>query len=43
LVVKERKLIAGNFSEPQTSGLAASHGMPSTRARRVEGGFCAPR
>jgi alkylation response protein AidB-like acyl-CoA dehydrogenase len=39
LVVKERKLIAGNFSEPQTSGLAASHGVPSTRARRVEGGY----
>jgi alkylation response protein AidB-like acyl-CoA dehydrogenase len=39
LVVKERKLIAGNFSEPQTSGLAASHGVPSTRARHVEGGY----
>jgi alkylation response protein AidB-like acyl-CoA dehydrogenase len=39
LVVRQRKLIAGNFSEPQTSGLAASHGMPSTRARRVEGGY----
>ena len=40
LVVKQRKLIAGNFSEPQTSGLAASHGVPSTRARRVQGGYC---
>jgi len=39
LVVRQRKLIAGNFSEPQTSGLAASHGVPSTRARRVEGGY----
>jgi len=39
LVVKQHKLIAGNFSEPQTSGLAASHGVPSTRARRVEGGY----
>jgi alkylation response protein AidB-like acyl-CoA dehydrogenase len=39
LVVKQRKLIAGNFSEPQTSGLAASHGVPSTRARRVKGGY----
>jgi alkylation response protein AidB-like acyl-CoA dehydrogenase len=38
LVVKQRKLIAGNFSEPQTSGLAASHGRPATRARHVEGG-----
>jgi alkylation response protein AidB-like acyl-CoA dehydrogenase len=39
LVVKQRKLIAGNFSEPQTSGLAASHGIPATRARHVEGGY----
>jgi len=39
VVVKERKLIAGNFSEPQTSGLAASHGIPSTRARHVQGGY----
>jgi alkylation response protein AidB-like acyl-CoA dehydrogenase len=39
LVVKEGKLIAGNFSEPQTSALAASHGVPATLARRVEGGY----
>jgi alkylation response protein AidB-like acyl-CoA dehydrogenase len=38
LVVKQRKLISGNFSEPQTSGLAASHGIPSTRARHLGGG-----
>jgi len=39
LVVKEQKLVAGNFSEPQTSGLVASHAAPLTRARRVTGGY----
>ena len=39
LVVKQRKPIAGNFSEPQTSGLAASHGVRSTRVRHVEEGY----
>src|SRR5262245_51827607 len=40
LVVKEQKLIAGNFSEPQTSSLVASHAAPLTRARPVDGGYC---
>ncbi len=38
LVVKEQKLIAGNFSEPRTSGLLATY-QPSTRAQRVAGGY----
>ncbi|MBI3303538.1 MAG: acyl-CoA/acyl-ACP dehydrogenase [Deltaproteobacteria bacterium] len=38
LVVKEQKLIAGNFSEPHTSGLLATY-APATRARRVAGGY----
>ncbi len=39
LVVKEQKLIAGNFSESHTSSLVASHAAPATRARRVAGGY----
>ena len=39
-VLKEQKLIAGNFSEPHTSSLVASHAAPATRARRVAGGYC---
>jgi alkylation response protein AidB-like acyl-CoA dehydrogenase len=39
MVVDERKLIAGNFSEPTTSGLVGTP-VPLTRARRVEGGYC---
>jgi len=31
LVVKEQKLIAGNFSEPHTSSLVASHAAPAIR------------
>jgi alkylation response protein AidB-like acyl-CoA dehydrogenase len=38
LVVEEQKLIAGNFSEPTTSGLVATP-VPSTRARRVADGY----
>src|SRR5262247_3911410 len=38
LVVRERKMIAGNFSEPTTSGLVATP-VPLTRARRVDGGY----
>jgi alkylation response protein AidB-like acyl-CoA dehydrogenase len=38
LVVKEQKLIAGNFSEPTTSGLLATY-APATRARRIAGGY----
>jgi alkylation response protein AidB-like acyl-CoA dehydrogenase len=38
LVVHDQKLIAGNFSEPTTSGLVGS-AVPATRARRVEGGY----
>jgi len=36
--VKEQKLIAGNFSEPRTSGLLATY-QPGTRAQRVAGGY----
>lgn len=39
LVVGQQKLIAGNFSEPNTSGLVASHAAPATRARRIAGGY----
>jgi alkylation response protein AidB-like acyl-CoA dehydrogenase len=38
LVVQEQRLIAGNFSEPTTSGLVATP-VPSTRARRVADGY----
>lgn len=38
LVVKEQRLIAGNFSEPRTSGLLATY-QPATRARQVAGGY----
>ena len=38
LVVQDQKLIAGNFSEPGTSGLVGTP-VPLTRARRVDGGY----
>jgi alkylation response protein AidB-like acyl-CoA dehydrogenase len=38
MVVQERRLIAGNFSETTTSGLVGTP-VPVTRARRVEGGY----
>ena len=38
LVVREKKLIAGNFSEPTTSGLVGTP-VPQTRARRADGGY----
>jgi alkylation response protein AidB-like acyl-CoA dehydrogenase len=38
LVVRERKLIAGNFSEPVTTSLVGERPL-KTRARRVEGGY----
>ena len=38
LVVDERKLIAGNFSEPVTTAFVGSRPI-KTRARRVEGGY----
>ena len=38
LVVKQHKLIAGNFSEPSNSGLLATY-KPATRATRVAGGY----
>jgi alkylation response protein AidB-like acyl-CoA dehydrogenase len=38
LVVEEQRLIAGNFSEPTTSGLVGTP-VPRTRARRVDGGY----
>jgi alkylation response protein AidB-like acyl-CoA dehydrogenase len=38
MVVQEQKLIAGNFSEPGTSGLVGTP-VPLTRARRVDGGY----
>jgi len=38
LVVRERKLIAGNFSEPVTTSLVGARPI-KTRARRVEGGY----
>ena len=38
LVVKQQKLIAGNFSEPTNSGLLATY-KPATRAKRVAGGY----
>jgi alkylation response protein AidB-like acyl-CoA dehydrogenase len=38
MVVHEQRLIAGNFSEPTTSGLVAT-AVPLTRARRADGGY----
>ena len=38
LVVRERRLIAGNFSEPVTTSLIGERPL-KTRARRVEGGY----
>jgi alkylation response protein AidB-like acyl-CoA dehydrogenase len=38
MVVHDRKLIAGNYSEPTTSGLVGT-AVPLTRARRVDGGY----
>ena len=38
LVVRERKLIAGNFSEPVTTSLIGERPLKA-RARRVEGGY----
>lgn len=38
LVVKQHKLIAGNFSEPSNSGLLATY-KPATLAKRVAGGY----
>ncbi len=38
LVVDERKLIAGNFSEPVTTSLIGERPL-KTRARRVDGGY----
>jgi alkylation response protein AidB-like acyl-CoA dehydrogenase len=38
IVVREGKLIGGNFSEPTTSGLVGTP-VPLTRARRVAGGY----
>lgn len=38
LVVQERKLLAGNLSEPATSALLGTY-TPSARARRADGGY----
>src|SRR5690242_1864007 len=38
LVVGQRKLIGGNFSEPGTTSLIGERGL-SVRARRVDGGY----
>jgi alkylation response protein AidB-like acyl-CoA dehydrogenase len=38
MVVREGKLIGGNFSEPTTSGLVGTP-VPLTRARRVDAGY----
>jgi alkylation response protein AidB-like acyl-CoA dehydrogenase len=38
MVVHEHKLIAGNFSEPTTSGLVGTP-VPQARARRADGGY----
>ena len=38
LVVRDRKLIAGNFSEPSSTGLIGERPL-STRARQVPGGY----
>ena len=39
MVVHEGKLIAGNFSEPTTSGLVGTP-VAMTRVRQVDGGYC---
>ncbi|HJU16403.1 MAG TPA: acyl-CoA dehydrogenase family protein [Stellaceae bacterium] len=39
LVVEERKLIAGNFSEASTTSLIGARPL-ATRARRANGGYC---
>jgi alkylation response protein AidB-like acyl-CoA dehydrogenase len=39
LVVRQRQLIAGNFSEPGTTSLVGARPV-TTRARRVDGGWC---
>jgi alkylation response protein AidB-like acyl-CoA dehydrogenase len=38
LAVEERKLIAGNFSEPSSTGLIGERPL-ATRARKVDGGY----
>jgi alkylation response protein AidB-like acyl-CoA dehydrogenase len=38
MVVQDKKLIAGNYSEPTTSGLVGTP-VPLTRARRADGGY----
>ncbi len=38
MVVRDGALIAGNFSEPGTSGLVGT-AIPATRARRADGGY----
>ncbi|HVQ77574.1 MAG TPA: acyl-CoA dehydrogenase family protein [Candidatus Binatia bacterium] len=38
MVVHDRALIAGNYSEPTTSGLVGT-AVPITRARRADGGY----
>lgn len=38
LVVRQRKLIGGNFSEPGTTSLIGERGL-TARARRVDGGY----
>src|SRR4029450_12199222 len=38
MVVHDKKLIAGNYSEPTTSGLVGTP-VPLTRARRVDDGY----
>src|SRR5579859_5980911 len=38
LVVHERKLIGGNFSEPGTTSLIGERGL-TARARRIDGGY----
>ena len=38
MVVHDKTLIAGNYSEPTTSGLVGTP-VPLTRARRVDGGY----
>ena len=38
LAVEERKLIAGNFSEPSSTGLIGERPL-ATRARKIDGGY----
>jgi alkylation response protein AidB-like acyl-CoA dehydrogenase len=38
MVVQDRKLMAGNFSEPQTTSLIGARPL-KTRARRIDGGY----